>query len=150
MWQDPYTLTVALSKSGSAEGELYTDDGDSFAFEKGEFIWRGFEFDSGVLRSRDLVRARPGKSGLKDEGGYNAEGNAWAEKIGHVRVEKVVLLGLEKKPRSVSVKGGKSVEFEWVEGGIATAGRKKEGRASELVLKDPGVLIARDWEIVIE
>lgn len=165
MWKDPYTLTVALGKSYEAKGELYSDDGDSFSHEQGEFIWRGLEFVpkggkgvAGTLRSRDLVKERGAlAAGLKADGaaeGYDAEKNAWAKTIGRdgekVKVERVVVLGLKASPKKVRVAGGKEVEFEWTKG--VEAGRKggKEGRASELVIKNPGVLVVEDWEIVLE
>ena len=157
MWQDPYTLVVALSKEGTARGELYSDDGDSFAFQQGEFVWRGFEFSSitagwAVLRSVDLASDRP-----KDIEGLMAPTtstvatysptNGWAERIGHVRVERVVVLGLKASPRRVTV-GDVAVEFEWQKGSDATG--RREGRASELTLKNPPVEIASDWEIRFE
>ena len=39
---DPYTLVVALDSKGCAEGDLYADDGKSFAFERGVFAHRHF------------------------------------------------------------------------------------------------------------
>ena len=33
---------VALNSSGSAEGELYMDDGSSFAFNRGAYVHRHF------------------------------------------------------------------------------------------------------------
>jgi alpha 1,3-glucosidase len=102
MWKDPYTLTVALGKSYEAKGELYSDDGDSFSYESGEFIWRGLEFvpasggtagKAGVLKSTDLVKERGVEAAGLKKGGeeYDAQGNAWARTIGRegekVRVE---------------------------------------------------------------
>ena len=63
-----------------------------------------------------------------------------------MRVEKVVVLGLEKKPSSVKV-GGENVEFEFVAGEAASS--KKEGTASVLIIKDPKVTIVSDWEIIV-
>lgn len=40
MVNDPYTLVVALDEGGKAEGDLYLDDGHSFAFTKGEYLHR--------------------------------------------------------------------------------------------------------------
>lgn len=157
MWQDPYTLVVALGRDFSAEGELYSDDGDSFAFESGEFVWREFSFRSangvkGSLKSESLVKIRPGKSGLstEKEQAYDAQGNAWAKKIENVRVERIVVLGLKAAPKRVSVAGsGETVEFEWSKG--IDAKGKKGGQASKLVLKNPaGALIVKDWELVFE
>ncbi|KAJ7821563.1 hypothetical protein B0H14DRAFT_2831170 [Mycena olivaceomarginata] len=39
---DPFTLRVALSKAGSARGELHLDDGVTHSHEKGQFVWREF------------------------------------------------------------------------------------------------------------
>ncbi|TFY80103.1 hypothetical protein EWM64_g3909, partial [Hericium alpestre] len=64
-----------------------------------------------------------------------------------VRVEKIVVLGLARKPSSV-VLAGKELEWAFVPG-VAAAG-KKEGTASVLTIKDPRVGVASDWEIVIK
>lgn len=40
MVRDPFTLVVALDESGKAEGDLYLDDGHSFAFTKGAYLHR--------------------------------------------------------------------------------------------------------------
>jgi len=40
MAHDPFTLIVALDKDGKAEGDLYLDDGKSFAFKRGVYAHR--------------------------------------------------------------------------------------------------------------
>ena len=40
MTADPFTLWIALDDSGSAQGDLYVDDGHSFAYQRGSCIWR--------------------------------------------------------------------------------------------------------------
>ncbi|XP_058149987.1 neutral alpha-glucosidase C isoform X2 [Dasypus novemcinctus] len=53
MTDSPYGLRVALSNEGSAEGELYLDDGHSFQYlHKKQFLHRKFSFCSGVLINR--------------------------------------------------------------------------------------------------
>jgi len=74
--------------------------------------------------------------------------NSYAQSIKHVRVEKVVVLGLSKKPSKVVVEEGKDLEWSFEEG--VASGGKKDGFASVLTIKDPGVLIIHDWSIVIE
>lgn len=37
---DPYTLVIALDASQSARGELYVDDGRSYAFRRGLYMHR--------------------------------------------------------------------------------------------------------------
>ena len=47
----PITLYVALDDSGSAQGELYLDDGVTYNYQRGEYIRRTFTFSSGKLKS---------------------------------------------------------------------------------------------------
>jgi alpha 1,3-glucosidase len=158
MWQDPYTLVISLGKDFTANGELYSDDGDSFGYEKGDFIWRGFSFgpsaaSKGVstLKSVDLTAARPkdmeGLVGTTDLTTHSPSTNSWAQKIAHVRVERIVVLGLKSAPRTVTV-GGEEVEFEWQKGSDAAS--KREGQASELTLKNPPIKVVSDWEILFD
>lgn len=44
MARDPYTLVVALDSNGQAKGHLYIDDGESFRYERGEYVDIEFEF----------------------------------------------------------------------------------------------------------
>jgi alpha 1,3-glucosidase len=37
MARDPFTLIVALDDKGRARGDLYVDDGRSFAFLRGQY-----------------------------------------------------------------------------------------------------------------
>jgi len=52
MARDPLTLVVALDGAGRAAGELYDDDGRSFAFRRGVCLHRAFAIADGVLSSR--------------------------------------------------------------------------------------------------
>ncbi|KAJ7647840.1 glycoside hydrolase family 31 protein [Roridomyces roridus] len=150
---DPFTLRVALSKAGSAKGELYLDDGESYAHEQGQFVWREFTATSGgkksvKIASRDLGSEKPGSAvdGVALQA-YNA-GNKFAKEVKDVRVEKVVVLGLAAKPTSVKVEGGQELVWEYV-AGVGASG-KGEGVASVLTIKDPKVLVVKDWAIVVE
>ena len=147
MKHDPFTLRVALDKSGAASGTLYLDDGESYAFEQGDFVWRalGAETKGKTLRlaSRDVAGVEAvGREVALDA--YRPE-NAYAREIAAVRVERVIVLGAAK-PRSVTV-DGRELVWEYVPG--VKAGDKKEDTASVLTIKDPKTPIAKDWEIVI-
>ncbi|KAJ7655561.1 glycoside hydrolase family 31 protein [Mycena polygramma] len=152
MKQDPFTLRVALSKAGTARGELYLDDGVSYTHQQGQFVWREFAAETAKksvrLTTKDLGAARPDEAvdGVA-LGQYNA-GNAFAETIKEVRVEKIVVEGLSGKPSSVKVEGGKELVWEYAPG-IAANG-KGEDVASVLTIKDPKVLVVKDWAIVIQ
>lgn len=153
MKRDPFTLGVALSKAGSARGELYLDDGVTYDHLQGQFIWREFAAaKSGKkglrLTNVDLGAAKPGEA---VDGAalttYNPR-NAFAQSVAGVRVEKVVVMGLGGKPTSVKVEGGEELVWEYTPG--VAASDKKEGQASILTIKDPKVLIQKDWAIVIQ
>ncbi|KAL0072619.1 glucosidase II [Marasmius tenuissimus] len=153
MKSDPFTLRVALSKTGSARGELYLDDGVSYSYRNGNFVWREFvaEQQKKTIRitSNDLGKSKPQQA---VEGVALAKydpSNAYAKTVKDVRMEKVVVVGLSGKPTSVKVEGsGKELTWEYAPG--VTAGDKKEGKASMLTIKDPRVLVADNWTLVIQ
>ncbi|KAF5366038.1 hypothetical protein D9758_006742 [Tetrapyrgos nigripes] len=179
MAHDPFTLTIALNKEGSARGEVYLDDGVSYRHALGgEYVWREFVADVDAtkkgkkktvvkIESRDLGKVRGGEAvdphevrdlttstTAKTTLTPYASDNAFAKSIQDVRVEKVVVLGLGGKPTSVKVVGGGDNELIWeFKEGTASSDSKKDkdgGVASELVIKDPRVLITKDWAIVVE
>lgn len=147
MWQDPFTLTIALSKEGTASGQLYLDDGETFGHEKGEYIWRAFDFapagKGGVLSSTNKAAGQSESSTAVTP--YD-ESNVWAKAIAHVRVERIIVLGLKAKPSRVSV-AGQDVQSTWAEG--AASNGKKGGASSELVIKNPGVGVVDGWQVEI-
>lgn len=146
MWQDPFTLIVALDKEGAASGQLYLDDGAGYGYQAGEFIWKDFSFTpsgkGGSLKSTSRNEPIPGV----EVANYDPESNAWAQAIAHVKVERIVILGLKSKPRSIKADG---TEPEWTwEDGVAS-NTKKEGMGSRLVVKNPGVAVTTTWEVVV-
>ncbi|RXK42031.1 alpha 1,3-glucosidase [Tremella mesenterica] len=159
MWQDPFTLLIALDKEGKATGELYLDDGVGYDYQSGDYVWRKFEYvshgKSGSLKSTrhegyatsPLSTTSPVKSEGKGDVKVYQENNKWAQAISHVRVERIIVLGLKTAPKMVR-SSESTLEFTW-EDGVA-AGGKKEGRASRLVIKNPGVGVVNDWVIVFE
>ena len=152
MKRDPFTLTVALDTAGTARGELYLDDGESFAHESGQFIWREFSAnkDKKTLRvaSSDLAAAHPAEAVDRVALTTYDSANAYAQEIGAVRVEKLVVLGLAGKPSSVKLAGGADLDWEYISGVAADA--SKEDEASQLVIKNPVASIAGDWEVIIQ
>jgi len=152
MKYDPFTLRVALDKTGSARGELYLDDGETFQHESGEFIWREFTAEKKtrnkiVLESKDLAAKKPNEAvyGVLLDGKYKTD-NRFVGDMAGVRVEKVVVVGLDKKPSSVSV-DGQDLAFEY-EAGLGHAD-KKDGKSGVLTIKDPAVKIYDDWTLTI-
>jgi len=153
MKNDPFTLRVALSKSGSAKGELYMDDGVTYDHLKGSFVWREFVASRTGrkvrISSTNLGSAKPSEAvDAVDLLSYDP-GNDYAKTINNVRVEKMVVLGLSSKPTSVKVEGSDvALKWEWISG-VGADGRK-EGTASVLTIKDPKLLITKDWTLVIQ
>lgn len=146
MRKDPFTLRVALDNHFGARGELYLDDGITFANEQGNYVWREFVAEKGKgktvrISSRDKAAAQGALVS------YNPK-NEYAKSIDGVRVEKIVVLGLVGKPTSVTLGNGKVLEWEFVPG--VAAAETKEGKASVLVIKDPRVNVVEDWEIVVK
>ncbi|PCH35732.1 glycoside hydrolase family 31 protein [Wolfiporia cocos MD-104 SS10] len=153
MKYDPFTLRVALSTGGTARGELYLDDGETFAHEEGQLVWREFsartDGSARVVRigSRDLAARKPAEAVDGVALAQYDGANVYARTIADVRVERVVVLGLAARPTSVRA-GGDELQWEYSSG--TAADDKTQGTASVLVIKDPGVGVAADWEIVVE
>jgi alpha 1,3-glucosidase len=93
MFLDPFELIVGLNQEGKAEGEVYIDDGESFKFEQGEFVYRKFIFDGIVLKSVDIGNGKL----LSFEG----------------VIEQIRIAGLKGKPQKIIGVNGEELEFEW-------------------------------------
>lgn len=154
---DPFTLRVALDSRGTARGELYLDDGESYSHEKGDLIWREFLASSAKgkakakalrISSKDLASQHP-KEAVSDVAltSYNSA-NSFAKSMEGVKVERVTVLGLKEEPTEVKTEGGQALNWEF-DAGVPAEGRK-EGTASVLTVKNPGLSISLDWTIVIE
>ena len=161
MKHDPFTLRIALdNKNSRARGELYLDDGVTYNYQRGEFVWREFVAEEPAKKQKNgavfkIANRDLGSANLADAAlgisvsRYDAAENAFARDIASVRVEKVVVLGLGKKPTSVKVEEtGAVLEWEYVSG-VAAGEKNKEGVASVLTIKDPKVLVGREWTIGI-
>ena len=135
MKHDPFTLRVALDKAGSARGELYLDDGESYGHEAGELLWREFTATKAGkathIKSTDLAALKPAEAVDNAALAVYDSDNAFASAVRAVRVEKLVVLGLPKKPASVTL-GGTELDWEFVPG--VASGASKEGEASQLIV----------------
>ena len=136
--------------TGAARGELYLDDGESYAHESGALVWREFtaarKGKATHIASADLAAAKPDQAVDGAALTLYDKDNAFAGELRAVRVEKLVVLGLEKKPSSVKLSGSE-LDWEFVPG--VACGASKEGAASQLIVKNPVASITGDWEIVI-
>lgn len=125
---DPYTLVIALSKAGTATGELYLDDGETFDYQTGAYIHRAFNFSNGVLKSESI--ATKGKSTDK-----------FVKSVKTVGVEKIIIVGApaEWKTKSVVKIGKEEARVEYHDAA--------SGKAAWAVVKAPKVKIGEDWTI---
>lgn len=131
---DDYTLVVTASKAGSAEGELYTDDGDSFDYEDGQYIHRKFSLSGNTLTSIDAEGrdTKPIKAGQ------------WLQAMEQVHVDKIIIVGVS------SAWNVKEVQVE-SEGRTWTAKVQyhpaQGARAAYVTVGRVGAKIGEDWVI---
>ena len=123
MARDPYSLFIAIDSQGRAEGYLYLDDGDSFDFRRGARRLRRFTYESGVITSS---AASPDKL-------YAPENT----------IERIVIAGLDQRPRSALVQASSSAEAREVDV-IASAS------VGTYTVRKPDVKAAYDWTITLQ
>ncbi|KAF9915500.1 hypothetical protein BX616_006019 [Lobosporangium transversale] len=126
MENDPFTLVVALSSQGEASGRIYLDDGESYGYQQGDFILREFRVSNGKLSSHNLKT-------------FNNKPSDFVQRIGSLRIERLVIVGEEKPLTKVTV-GDKSVEF---------SSQKIVDGSYVYIVKEPGVAIGEDFEILL-
>ncbi|WFD34956.1 glucan 1,3-alpha-glucosidase [Malassezia cuniculi] len=143
---DPYTLRVALPKTGPkhAHGTLYTDDGQTYAHEDGAFIARQFELAEDGKSLRLTSRALS-LGGVASASSYASKHTA--------RVERVIIYGLDKEPKKVVVHDGQAreVKFSYTpsQKRRATSDDSSELVSASLVIHNPSTRISADWDIEI-
>uniref|UniRef100_A0A6I8N9D2 Neutral alpha-glucosidase AB n=2 Tax=Ornithorhynchus anatinus TaxID=9258 RepID=A0A6I8N9D2_ORNAN len=119
MRDDPLTLFVALGPQGTAQGELYLDDGHTFNYQtRDEFLLRKFSFADNTLNS----------SSADPRGHF--ETPVW--------IERVVILGAGK-PASVLLRTQGRPE--------SRLAFRHDAETSVLTLRKPGVNVAADWSV---
>ncbi|XP_057278799.1 neutral alpha-glucosidase AB, partial [Pezoporus wallicus] len=118
---DPFTLYVALSPQGTAEGDLFLDDGKSFEYEtKAHFLHRQFTFAGNTLTA----------SSADPRGSFDTP----------VWLERVVILGAGK-PGAVILQpaNGSETRLDF----------QHEAEPPVLTVRKPGVRMGDDWAIVL-
>jgi len=132
MLLDPYTLIVAADADGIAAGELYVDDGSTYAWrDRGAFLRRRFTLAGGALSCTDA--------------GSGADAASVAE--GQSLVERIVILGL-KKPAQVTLSPAQGEPRALTFGaGPVTLAQGATHPSAALVIRLPNVAIGADWTI---
>ncbi|KAF6258577.1 glycosyl hydrolases family 31-domain-containing protein [Scenedesmus sp. NREL 46B-D3] len=130
MANDPFMLVVALDANGKAVGDLYIDDGRSFAFVKGQYLHRRFIFERGVL----TCDGRPQPTGTLQ--------GTLASKL---LIERVIILGLPTdKSYTARSTGGKT---HAVISGTGVDVRLAKGSA--VVVRAVNLPLASNWSLQI-
>ncbi|KAB0404710.1 hypothetical protein E2I00_019059, partial [Balaenoptera physalus] len=119
MKDDPITLYVALSLQGTAQGELFLDDGHTFNYQtRHEFLLRRFSFSGNTLVS----------SSADPKGHF--ETPIW--------IERVVIIGAGKPATVVlQTKGSPESRLSF----------QHDPETSVLILRKPGVSVVSDWSL---
>jgi len=128
---DPLTLVISLDHQQQATGDLYLDDGHSFAFLRGQYVHRQFSYSGGKLVA-STAPAAPGTP-------------AGVLALPNLLVERIVFLGLPKKGSfKATLPGGQVVALEpgplSQRAAIFTQGQ---------VLRKPALLATGDWTVVV-
>ena len=117
-----YTLIVALDELGNAIGKLYLDDFHSFNYQTSKaYCYREFIMSS----SRTLIS--------KDASGGDSSLFAPSNTM-----ERIVIMGVEKKPISIKLSGERTLEFSY------------EEKTKTVTIRKPGMFVSMDWSIVFE
>lgn len=97
MEHDPFTLRIALDKNLKAYGDLYIDDGKSFAYKKGQYLYRTFSFDKNKLTTQrgDLTSVMWDKHSARDppSKSYTVPNT----------VERLIIMGYPSKPSKITL-----------------------------------------------
>ncbi|KAF5834709.1 glycosyl hydrolases family 31-domain-containing protein [Dunaliella salina] len=131
MLDDPVTLVVALDANNQASGDLYLDDGHSFAFKRGEYLHRSFTFNGGQLQSTPAPTATNTPPG--------------SLQLPTVTVERIVFMGLPKKGAfQAKLPSGQVVDLEFEPISVVAP-----RAASAHVMRKPDLPISQDWTVEI-
>lgn len=123
MQNDPFTFIVALTNNGTyASGELYVDDGDSYDYKSGTYVYRQLLYTSSDAKSAQLQSITLG------------EGKMYTR----TKVEKIVVVNLKNAPSAITAIDQNGAEprtlyFEY--------------KDNVLTIKRPDVVISTPWTI---
>lgn len=119
MFNDPFTLIVALDSNQQSEGKLYIDDGHSFNYSKGDYIYCIFKYEKGVLSNTNLNK--PIKNTFLED--YKVE------------VQLIKVIGLNAHPKKIiNQSTGKEISFTFSD--------------DILSISNAGLYIKDDWRLV--
>jgi alpha 1,3-glucosidase len=120
---------IALNSSGSAEGELYVDDGKSYDYQQGAFIHRRFVFADNKLTSINIAPDNLGKKVFSTE----------------CVIERIIVLGLSSGAKKAIIEpGNQEVEID-----LGPISLRSGSRSVAPTVRRPNVRVVDDWTIRI-
>jgi len=129
MAHDPYTLVVALDSNGEAQGQLFLDDTNSYAYQRGGFLLLRFTLSSaGVLR------------GELQAGGEFEDRNV---------IERVVLLGAENRFTQATLVEGTDAQGQSIKAQQPLQVQAANG-GKRIILRKPDVRIGSPFAIKLQ
>ena len=134
MAKDPFTLWIALNSSGSAQGDLYIDDGHSFAYQRGSYLHRQFTFSKGYLTN---VAADDSSSVIPIKAGKLSLPNT---------IERIVVLGLEhsRSGWKALYKGAAGQHIDVEVGPLSRAAGLPD---TAVVIRKPDLPVEQNWSL---
>ncbi|CCW61283.1 unnamed protein product [Phytomonas sp. EM1] len=127
---DPFTLYIALNAKGESRGEFYLDDGTTFHYERGDSLYRRFEFSKYHLRCTKHPEASTNSTFT----------------VSNV-VERIVVMGYNRKPLKIY---RVSTTEEGPDPQIAGEPMRFERVGNSIIVHNPRLKIEEDWEIRFE
>ena len=118
MIHDPYTLVVCLDRNGHAKGTLYIDDEKSYDYRDSKYLYLEFEFKNNRLQAKYI----------DENASYRTK--SW--------LERVVIVGLDKTPKSATLQSGTVTER------LDILNEK-----NSFIVRKPGVSMLDKWSITL-
>lgn len=125
MHNDPYTLVIALGLDGNASGRIYIDDGETFAFERGEYKETAFNIQQGNSLISKVLHA-------------SSENNSF----GNSKIEKIIIATSAMKKFFKDIATVRSLS------GDSVVVVKLSDDGNFITISNPLVTVDSDWEII--
>lgn len=123
MYSDPYTLYIALDRTGIAEGDLYMDDEHSFDHMKINYFGQA-KFSIDIKESIQNIVT-------------NAE-SIWVRNDAENRmIERIIVMGCEKSPKSLLL-SDTYLDFNY------------DASLRTLIVRKPNISALSDWKVEIQ
>ncbi|CCC71446.1 hypothetical protein NCAS_0H01360 [Naumovozyma castellii] len=125
MHHDPYTIILAPDLNGNASGRLYVDDGETFGYEKGNFVDTQFSLSEGKIIQNEVLHAS------NDD-----------KSVGNTKIE-TVIIAIDGMPTD-NIQETATIKIGSKEHTVAI---EKSDNDHYLTIKNPLIRIDENWTI---